>query len=198
MRTMSPSSLLTRALLITGMTLAGSVPFAHAQADLIIATNAQVTFPACTEEMTYYYFFTVVDDGGGISTPTISNLEYAATAPTKIDSYDNQPFTYATFEFQVTIPRPTTATANDCFTITYEGESVSPCFDVVRPAKEVCSLDTGSIAACVHTVTGIMRAVPGTVACKAQEQRVYLALPAEEEAETMAVPQEAPAIRRQP
>lgn len=106
------------------------------QRDLIIATNAEIIMPTCTDEITYYYFFTVVDDdpnGGTLSTPTVTNLGYTFTGPNLIDSYDVGTFNYATYEIAVTVPAPAIGTTvNDCFTITYEGESVNPCFDVTK------------------------------------------------------------------
>jgi hypothetical protein len=170
-------SLVTKSLLVAVVFLLGSFRLAHAQADLIIATNAHVTFPSCTEQITYFYFFTVVDDGGGISTPVITNLSYAHTVPSQIDVYDNGEFTYATFEFAITIPAPLNNTANDCFTITYEGESVNPCVDVTKPTREICSVESDVIQACAHKETGALRIVQAEAACRPQEYRLELALP---------------------
>lgn len=176
MRSMTPLSFWTISLMFALLFVLGASREAHAQADLIIATNAEITFPSCTDEFTYFYFFTVVDDGGGISDPTITSLDYTFTAPTKIDEYDSGEYTYATFEMAVTVTAPALGqTANDCFTITYEGESVNPCFDVTRAAREVCSIQT--IPACVHNVTGNVRIVAADAECRPSENRIELALP---------------------
>lgn len=176
MRSMTPLSFWTISLMFALLFVLGASREAHAQADLIIATNAEITFPSCTDEMTYFYFFTVVDDGGGISEPTITNLDYTFTGPNQIDIFDDGEYTYATFEMAVTVPSPALGqTANDCFTITYEGESVNPCFDVTKAAREVCSIQ--SIPACVNTVTGDVRIVASDVACRPSENRIELALP---------------------
>ncbi|MBK7869800.1 MAG: hypothetical protein IPJ74_03480 [Saprospiraceae bacterium] len=109
--------------------------------NLIIATNAEVIIPACLNELVYNYRFTVVNGrcNDPNLTPVITNLGYAFTGPVKIDSYvsDDQ-FTYSTYEIAVTVPAPAIGTTvRDCFTITYEGESLGdgdsgPCFDVTK------------------------------------------------------------------
>ena len=197
MRSKNFLSFLTRSLLVFALLFVlGASREAHAQADLIIATNAEITFPSCTEEFTYFYFFTVVDDGGGIGTPTITNLDYAFTSPNQIDVYDSGEYTYATFEIAVTVPSPALGqTVNDCFTITYEGESVNPCFDVTKAASEVCS--TQSIPACVHKETGNVRIVATDVECRPQENRIELALPTQNSAPAASTVAPAPP-RRQP
>lgn len=163
---------------------------AQAQADLIIATNAEITFPSCTEDLTHYYFFTVVDDGGGLGTPEITNLGYDFTGPNQIDLYDNGEFTYATFEMVVSIPSPNLGTQeNDCFTITYEGESVNPCFDVAKANAEVCGGENEAVAACVNLENGMVRIVLDEVNCRESEYRTALLLPpAEPAAQTAAAP----------
>jgi hypothetical protein len=192
--------LLSRFVLISLVALLGSIRGVQAQqpADLIIATNAEITFPSCLDEMTYFYLFTVVDDGGGISTPTISNLGYSFTGPKQIDVYDSDPFTYATYEVAVKVPSPALgAAANDCFTITYEGESVTPCFDVVKPPIENC-VNQEFVSACAKRNNGMVRIVPPDVACRKDENPIDLvvATPDEGNPNGLRVP-DAPASRRE-
>jgi hypothetical protein len=191
------SKLLSRFVLISLVALLGSVRGVQS-ADLIIATNAEITFPSCLDEITYNYFFTVVDDGGGISTPTISNLDYEFTGPSQVDVYDSDPFTYATFEVAVKVPSPALGVAaNDCFAITYEGESVNPCFDVVKPPIENC-VNQEFVSACAKRNNGMVRIVPPDVACRKDENPIDLvvATPDEGNLNGLAVP-DAPASRRE-
>jgi hypothetical protein len=159
---------------------------AVAAADLIIATNAEVIFPPSLEQVTYFYFFTVVDDGGGIGTPVITNLGYPFGSVNLVDVYDNEEFTYGTFEVVVTVAAPALgSTVNDCFTISYEGESVNPCFDVTRAPRQSSAPD--EIAqACVNQTNGLVRIVHPDVSCRVGEYRMELALPTPE-ADTAAV-----------
>ena len=180
MRSMTSLSFLTSSLLLALLFVLGSSREAHAQgqSDLVIATNAEITFPSCTDQITYHYFFTVVDDdpnAGTLSAPAITNLGYTFTEPAKIDSYDVGTFNFATYEMAVTVPSPALGqTVSDCFTITYEDESVNPCFDVIKADREVCSIQ--SIPACVHSLNGAIRIVAADVACRPSEVRVELGL----------------------
>lgn len=182
----------TRALLFSTILLLGA---ARAQAgDLIIATNANIIFPPTLEQVTYFYFFTVVDDGGGISTPVITNLGYTFGAVNSIDTYDADGYTYGTFEVAVTVPAPGLGeSTSDCFTITYEGESVNPCFDVVRAPAPIPTPDE-VVEVCVNSVNGLMRIVPTGAECRVGEYRLTLLVPAsngtEAAATTFGVPQE--------
>jgi hypothetical protein len=124
-------------LALSTLSLLGSTGAAYSLADLLIASNPVIIMDACMKEFKHSYRFTVVDDGGGMSTPTISNLDYPFTGPNLIDIHDDlttDPFTYGAFEIDVTIPAPLRGTqVKKCFTITYEGEAINPCFDIARP-----------------------------------------------------------------
>lgn len=119
--------------------------------------------------------FRVIVTGSG--SLLITNLGYEVGPINQVDTYDDGAFTYATFEVAVTVPAPQGLTASDCFTITYEGESVNPCVDVTKPAVEICSVENDFVTACAHKTTGILRLVSSEAACLPQENRLELALP---------------------
>ena len=167
---------LSRSMWLSLVFLLGAARTASAQADLIIATNAEIVLPPQVEALTHFYFFTVVDDGGGISAPTITGLNFVAGAPTRIDVYDDGEYTYATFEMVVTVTAPGPgAASNDCFTITYEGESVNPCFDVTQAPRELTP-DTEQLAVCVPSSSGSIRTLKKGGTCKADESHYVLEL----------------------
>jgi hypothetical protein len=154
--------------------LLGSVRLAHAQADLIVATNAEIVLPSNVDAINHFYFFTAVDDGRGISTPTITNLGYQMGPINRIDVYDDGEFTHATFEVAVSVDAPGPGeSTNDCFTITCEGESVNPCFDVTRAPHPVPAPEN-IVPACVSMNSSLVRIVQPTAECRKDEYRVNL------------------------
>lgn len=189
---MRSDTLVKRSLWFSLVLLLGAARTASAQADLIIATNAEIVLPAQVEQLTHFYFFTVVDDGGGISTPVVTNLGFEAGPVNRIDVYDSGEYTYATFEMAVTVTAPGLGrSSNDCFTITYEGESVNPCFDVAQAPRELTP-ELEQLAVCVPISTGSIRTVKKDTACKASDIRYVLALATLPEAGTAAEAKAAP------
>ncbi|HKK54854.1 hypothetical protein, partial [Marinobacter sp.] len=122
--------------------------------DVIITSNAELIFPACVESVDYFHLFTVID-ANDEGTPAISDLDgnVALNSITLIESFQRDDLFYRVFEAGFTVQA---GNYSDIFTITYEGESLEPAFDVTQEAggdpQIVFNPQTLTLPACVDAI----------------------------------------------